>query len=105
MWDVLGIRVRLIPELCRQDLANIVRRRGYKYVRHLLDESNKTNSGSGLNGKLEELGGSEGDSKINKIFNCIAQYEKIMNIILLSEKVRMRMQMFCLMMRQTSIMV
>ncbi|KAL2487359.1 5'-AMP-activated protein kinase-related [Abeliophyllum distichum] len=54
----------------RQDLANIVRRRGYKYVRHLLETSTETNvNGSSaeedLTGKLEALGGCEDGTSLS----------------------------------------
>lgn len=53
----------LIPEICRQDLANIVRRRGYKFIRQLLETSSTANfigsdTGTGQTGNHEMLGGS-----------------------------------------------
>ncbi|KAL2509301.1 5'-AMP-activated protein kinase-related [Forsythia ovata] len=56
--------VKELSQHGRQDLANIVRRRGYRYVRHLLETSTETNAdGSSaeedLTGKLEALGGCE----------------------------------------------
>ncbi|GFP99282.1 hypothetical protein PHJA_002072300 [Phtheirospermum japonicum] len=49
----------------RQDLANVVRRRGYKFIKQLLTSSStenivRPNIDTGLNGNLEVLGDSEG---------------------------------------------
>lgn len=63
----------LTPEICRQDLANIVRRRGYKFIRQLLETSSMenfigSNIDTGQTGNLEVLGDPGGESWITKIY-------------------------------------
>ncbi|KAK6147056.1 hypothetical protein DH2020_017968 [Rehmannia glutinosa] len=66
----------------RQDLAYVVRRRGYKFIRQLLSSSStanfsESNIDTGQTGNLEVLGGSEGQNEKLKVSVDVLSNESI----------------------------
>ncbi|CAI9755170.1 unnamed protein product [Fraxinus pennsylvanica] len=72
------LSIKELSQHGRQDLANIVRRRGYKYVKRLLETSTETNVNSSnaeedLIGKLEALDGCEVSTGQNEKVEILAE--------------------------------